>query len=51
MFNMYSQNSVTVKGPSLWQAIVDKSRYFLIFEIHFQIFIIHFLIFENIFKY
>ena len=35
----------------LWQADVDKNRYFLIFEIHFQIFEIHFLIFENIFKY
>ena len=38
-------------ADNVWQAIVDKNRYFLIFEIHFQIFIIHFIIFENIFKY
>ena len=31
---------------NIWQANVDKNRYFLIFEIHFLIFEIHFLIFE-----
>ena len=30
----------------LWQANVDKNRYFLIFEIDFLIFEIHFLIFK-----
>ena len=30
----------------IWQANVDKNRYFLIFEIHFLIFEIHFLIFK-----